>query len=704
MKAKLLIIPVLLFLMVGIINAQPNKQATPQTTSQATPQATEAAKSLHKRSLVKEKSIWEELTKLAPSAVDKFKAATEALDNDDNQQAVKLYQEVLLLAPDFGPALRRQASAYNSLGNRALAIKLAEKAVQKDASPDNLISLALILYYIKDKPASLEDRKRGFNAALLAFEKYKGDDDPDYALLLSQMAASLGKKDELCQASQYLVNKHPQKAETFVFSSICAIFNRDLTKAKAELNRAESLGFSHKEAEHILALGTQDINNAQDNVAESDISSGTWSYTYYGLALVVTWALGLVSLFTFGKYLSNQTLHSIEQADVTKGVTSSEQRLRRFYKSLINIAGIYYYISLPILCLLVLTIGGILLYLLILLGRIPVKLLAIVVIFVISTLYAMISSFFIKIESKEPGRSLKYEEAPALWELTREVAATVGTRPVDDIRITFGTDMAVYEQGSFREKLQDKAKRNLILGVGLLNGFEQNAFRAVLAHEYGHFAHRDTAGGDMAMRVNADIIKFATAMAKHGQATSWNVAFQFLRVYHFIFRRISRGATRLQEVLADRIAALNYGAPAFEEGLRHVIRRGIEFEHLASQELERYISLAKAKGSQPDLEQLALPKLDETMPSQLALENLYQLKTNSTETIGKIEEEIKEVLNRATSEDDSHPCPTDRFRYVSKIALQKELALTNDPVWTLFADKEAIEQEMNLLIEQSLRR
>lgn len=60
-----------------------------------------------------------------------------------------------------------------------------------------------------------------------------------------------------------------------------------------------------------------------------------------------------------------------------------------------------------------------------------------------------------------------------------------------------------------------------------------------------------------------------------------------LRVYHFLFRRISHGATRLQEVLADRVAVRNYGAAAFEEGLGHVVRRQVEFDDIAYHELCR---------------------------------------------------------------------------------------------------------------------
>ena len=53
---------------------------------------------------------------------------------------------------------------------------------------------------------------------------------------------------------------------------------------------------------------------------------------------------------------------------------------------------------------------------------------------------------------------------------------------IDEIRITPGTEVAVYEKGTLRERSNDKAKRILILGVGALNGFELNSFRAVLAH------------------------------------------------------------------------------------------------------------------------------------------------------------------------------------------------------------------------------
>jgi Zn-dependent protease with chaperone function len=313
------------------------------------------------------------------------------------------------------------------------------------------------------------------------------------------------------------------------------------------------------------------------------------------------------------------------------------------------------------------------------LGYIPVKLALIVVIAAVVTIYKMIRSLFVKIESEDPGRALKPEEAPGLWALTREVAQAVSTRPIDEIRVTPGCDLAVYEKGGFREKMQDRAKRVLILGVGALNGMRQSAFSAVLAHEYGHFSHRDTAGGDVALRVEQDMTKFAYAMALAGQAVWWNIAFQFLRVYHFIFRRITHGATRLQEIEADRVAAQNYGAESFEEGLRHVIRREVEFNRVASKEIE---DAAQARRD---------------------LKNLYQLQVTS-ETFDQqmIETEINDIITRSTTEDDTHPSPIDRFRLAQRIVCNNPPS-SNEMVWNLFASRESLTSEMSKLIDDRLK-
>ena len=147
-----------------------------------------------------------------------------------------------------------------------------------------------------------------------------------------------------------------------------------------------------------------------------------------------------------------------------------------------------------------------------------------------------------------------------------------------------------------------------------------------------------------------------------------------LRIYHFIFRRISHGATRLQEVLADRVSALKYGSLAFEEGLTHVVRKSVEFHHLAAKEI------------------------DASVEARRALQNLYELRLDQS---SNLEQEIEGSLNRKTSEDDTHPSPNDRFRLTRRISGANEVPATGT-VWDLFKNREALTNEMTSMIQSEV--
>jgi len=622
------------------------------------------------RDMDREKAIWRGLEKVAPKSVETFKAATEAYDKEDYEQAAKLYRQVMEKAPGFDPVYRRLGSALALSGKTDEGMRYIERGYEMNPSPENMITLAQFLEDLGEgKQPSNAERMRALDLAknaLAAYQAQNRSDDPSYAMIVAQIAFKLEDVKEARAAVDALAASHPDLMQTHFFSAVLAANDEDWEKAEAEIKKAQSLGLPAETVQQFLDSGVH--SRAQ-----------VWRYLYYSLYLVGAWVIGLALLFALGKIFSNFTLRSIEDADPNGAAGAKEVSLRIWYKRLINVAGVYYYISLPVVVFLVLAVAGSILYGFLMLGRIPIKLTLFVVIAAVVTIYKMVRSLFVKVESEDPGRALKPEEAPGLWALTREVAQVVSTRPIDEIRVTPGCDLAVYEKGGFREKLQDRAKRILILGVGALNGMRQNAFRAVLAHEYGHFSHRDTAGGDVALRVDRDMMKFAYAMAMAGQAGWWNIAFQFLRVYHFIFRRITHGATRLQEILADRVAVRNYSAESFEEGLRHVIRREVEFNHVASKEIE---DAAEARRN---------------------LNNLYQLHV-SQETFDQqmLETQINDIITRSTTEDDTHPSPIDRFRLAQRIVCN-QLPPSNGMVWDLFASRESLTDEMSKLIDDRVK-
>ncbi len=615
------------------------------------------------RDMEKEKAIWAELEAVAPKSLEDFKAATEAMDSDNNEEAVRRFEAVLKKAPEFDPAMRRLGMILVQTGKTEAGFNLLEQAIQIRRSPENLFGLAWMLAYPGEgKEGTPQQKRRALALLKEAILLPEGANDPDNHQLRAQLALELEQVDEFRRATEWLATNQPDLMITHYYSAILAVIDERWAVAETEIQKAGSLGLPAEDVQRFLDSGVQS-------------RARVWRYMYYSAILVGIWILGLLLLFAVGKLMSRKTLKSIETSDPTLTASPSDMSLRKWYRILINLAGLYYYISIPAVIFLVLAVAGSITYGFYMMGRIPIKLVAVICIGALITVFKMVQSLFIKIESEDPGRSLSEEEAPGLWKLVRSVADSVGTRAVDEIRITPGTDLAVYEKGSFRERSQDKAKRILLVGTGVLNDFKQNGFRAVLAHEYGHFSHRDTAGGDIALRVNADIMKFAYGMAVTGQAVWWNLAFHFLKIYHFIFRRISHGATRLQEVMADRVAASKYGARAFEEGLTHVVRKSVEFNFVTNREINESASAGRA------------------------LQNIYEIQVPENPDI---EQEIKESLERETSEDDTHPSPRDRFRFTSRIVGATEQPISGE-VWDLFSDRTSLTREMTTQIETELQ-
>jgi hypothetical protein len=185
-------------------------------------------------------------------------------------------------------------------------------------------------------------------------------------------------------------------------------------------------------------------------------------------------------------------------------------------------------------------------------------------------------SLRVRLVEQAEGRPVRESEAPALWALARDVAQVVGTRPVDEIRLVTGAEIGVGERGRPRDKRLGRSTRCLMLGMASFDDFPLPAFRAVVAHEYAHLLHRDTAQPATATRLVARLNLTLSWIAFWRGSAWWNLGWCFVSTYQRFFRRVLRGADRFAEVHADRLAALAYGAGPAAEGLLHVIRRHAE--------------------------------------------------------------------------------------------------------------------------------
>jgi len=616
--------------------------------------------------------IHDELRAANPEAESLLTDADAARARNDYRAASDLYAKVFAKAPTFVHALRREADAELRLGNRSSAFELASHAVQLVRSSDNLAMFALVVATpANGSEPNADDMKRAMG---LVREAVVVDHKNLFAHVAhAEVALAAGSLNELDEAIAYLKDLVPDDGLTMYFRSISALGHGDFAAAASLLEAARAAGVPEEQYRSLSAAIAK---------ASYDVEHPLWKRVAWwaGIAFGGWIATGLV-LFASGLTLSAITLKQSERvpADPSAGPTSSESRLRGLYRFILGVCCVYYYLSMPILVAAVLLVGGGLLYEMLTIGHMPIKLIVIVFVLTVVTLWSILKSVIVRARDADPGERLDLEKEPALREVLLHVAERVGTRPVDTVFLTPGTDMAVFERGGLLRQLAGKSERCLILGAGVLEGMRLSAFQAVLAHEYGHFSNRDTAGGGFALSVRRSVVALAVNLANAGAANWYNPAWLFVNGFHRVFLRISQGASRLQEVLADRWSAILYGAAAFEEGLRHVIGRSVRFDNHVSATIQ------------------------ELVESKRVLTNLYRYEPLAAADGAALDGAVQAAIERQPSAYDSHPCPLDRFRWVHALPVSAQVAKSNDAgVWTLFQDRDAVEQRMTAMVRAAV--
>lgn len=631
-----------------------------------------------------EKQIQHQLENIAPEAAAYFTKATQAMDSGDNQVALESYQRVLEYVPDFVPALRRMS--YVVADSRE-ALRLARRAYELDGHYYNTQSVV---------------------RALLLQEKVKASETTQYAkLLLDQAPDDVGSLVWVCQASLQLEKDDllkkavanlkrsaPDELATHYFAGLEAAVDERWGESEREILKARDLGLSAEATEQLLK--------------KAGISSHAkhWrmlSYSGYGLA---SWTAGLVLLFAFGMLLSQLTLATIEKGSSRVQTTQKGGMalIRRIYATVLGLTSAYFYISIPVVIVLVIALGGGAIYSFFMIGHIPVKLVLVIAAVVCVTVYGMIKSLFIRVEDKDPGPRLKEEDAPSFFKALREVAARIEAPMVDSVFVVQDASAAVFERGSFWKRLSGNTEKCLILGLGLLNGLSQLQLKSILAHEFGHISNRDTAGGAVALHVRRSIFASAKAMAEGGAAAWYNPAWLFINAFYRIFLRVSQGASRLQEVLADQWAALAYGSRSFAQGLRHAIKRSVEYDMICELEINQAIQ------DRRHLKNLYTLEVPGQWPDAAGKgndddnEEPGQGRTESDLTpVEKVAAALEEAMNEKTSPFASHPAPMQRIQWVEALHNVPEVEDDGRPAWDLLENAQVLQDMMTGEIDERVQ-
>jgi len=152
------------------------------------------------------------------------------------------------------------------------------------------------------------------------------------------------------------------------------------------------------------------------------------------------------------------------------------------------------------------------------------------------------------------GIPVSRDDAPRLWELLDGAAAVAGTRAPDRVTIVADAAAKLIE----RTRLLGLAggRRDLYLGLPLLQAWDTPQLKAVVAHELGHFSPRLGRLAPIAYRGRTVVARVVPRISRR------NPAGPLLRAYAGFYRKVDAPFSRAQELQADRIAAEHAGPRA----------------------------------------------------------------------------------------------------------------------------------------------
>jgi Zn-dependent protease with chaperone function len=617
--------------------------------------------------------ITKELARANPRAAGLFQQANQARDSGDLRRAETLYQQVRQMAPDFQDATRRLCGVVMQLGRRPEALALCRQAFTAQPTLDNRAALTWVL--IQDgpngppTPAELQEAV-GYARTLVAQPEWT-----EFGLVTACQAAVAGKNMDLLRSCGARLEGVGSPNASHYAIWLLDMAQGDYDAARAHLDQGRAAGMSPQLYATLIQATEQSRPLPEKLVRPASLT-------------VAAWLGSLMLLLVLGLALSAATLRAVQRPPrgapaATPATPVITARLRRVYRTVLWLCCAYYYLSLPLVVLVVIALAGGLIYGLFAVGEISVASLEMLVLILAIagvTVWACVKSIFVRVKDEDPGQRLNLDDSPGLRGVLAAVARAIDTRPVDTVYLTPGTDLAVMERGGMLRQLRGMSERCLILGVGVLDGMKLGAFKALLAHEYGHFSNRDTAGGGFALAVRRSLVHMAHELIEEDVARWYNPGWLFVNAFYRVFLRISQGASRLQEVLADRWAATVYGTELFEQGLRHVVERSVRFE-------------AHVDATVRDV-----------IDNQRPLVNLYTHRPPASQAEGDLDAAVEAAMNAQPTPYDSHPSPRQRLQWVQTIAAQptsREPGVAED-AWMLFDQRVALEQSMTELVRAAI--
>jgi heat shock protein HtpX len=174
-----------------------------------------------------------------------------------------------------------------------------------------------------------------------------------------------------------------------------------------------------------------------------------------------------------------------------------------------------------------------------------------------------------------PGPRVHKMEEPELFAALEEVAQKTGQEMPAEVYLVNDVNAFVTSRGGI---MGFGSHRVMGLGLPLMQAVSVQEFKAILAHEFGHYHGGDVALGPWIYKTRAAIGRTINQLDEH--------ILQFIFLwYGKLFLRVTHAVSRNQEFVADEVAAQAAGAGVMISGLRTVHATSVAYQSYMQQEL-----------------------------------------------------------------------------------------------------------------------
>ncbi len=133
------------------------------------------------------------------------------------------------------------------------------------------------------------------------------------------------------------------------------------------------------------------------------------------------------------------------------------------------------------------------------------------------------------------------QQEPELFKMIREIVQIVGTNFPKKVYLSSEVNAAVFYDSSFWSMFFP-VKKNLLIGLGLVNTVTKEELKAILSHEFGHFSQRTMKVGSYVYNVNQVIFNMLFENESYeGLVQRWANVSGYFSIFVIIAGKINEG-------------------------------------------------------------------------------------------------------------------------------------------------------------------